>query len=603
MAETLKNIKATVNGVEYEFDNPQIAAEYSASSTYAVGDYCTYQGQTYKCTTAITAAQAWTPANWSAVYVADEIETANQDLSEVETTLANKAERAIPSQVGDFALLTETGGLEDAGVSPSTYLDETLSISGKAADAKTVGDEVYDLKSALNYLTDVDYTWTIGKTISSSGTEGTSIVGAVSDPVPVEGGNLITRPAPVTDDNGVAIIIHVCQYVNGVFQSRTSITTDGLMLASATTSVRFNIARAQSTGIVMTQEDVDKYFTVNLYRKFDLLADVKNKLQGLRITSTSAQNTYGALLTNIPANIFSWVSNTWFTDSPASGYFYIIHLRTINYSSFTPETAQGTQIAIYPDTGAIFTRRIKSGSWTNWVSNQGVFPVYYAFGDSLTWGAVWDSNQSTALYQADLSDQMPTRIANAIGSVSFANYGASGARFVAQSGDSSSKKTIVDLIKETNFTGVDIVTIGGGRNDSETSLGNGDTATANDGTICGAVVDALSYLTTNYPKLQIVMYGVTPQPTSTEHAPSDIYTRVFSGGWSLNTYYEEVKKVCNRYGVPFIDWYDCTLMLRWGELSGGYSDGTQNWSHPLSSDIYRQMGNYLAGKVSSCYSG
>ena len=50
-----------------------IAAEYSASSTYEVGDVVLYNGQLYKCTTAISTAEAWTAAHWTAVTVGEKV--------------------------------------------------------------------------------------------------------------------------------------------------------------------------------------------------------------------------------------------------------------------------------------------------------------------------------------------------------------------------------------------------------------------------------------------------------------------------------------------------------------------------------------------------
>ena len=60
-----------------------IAAEYSASSTYEVGDVVLYNGQLYKCTTAIATAEAWTAAHWTAVTVSGKI----ADLEEETNTL------------------------------------------------------------------------------------------------------------------------------------------------------------------------------------------------------------------------------------------------------------------------------------------------------------------------------------------------------------------------------------------------------------------------------------------------------------------------------------------------------------------------------------
>ena len=49
-----------------------LASPYSTSATYAVGDYCTKDGQLYRCTTAISTAEAWTAAHWSAVALGDD---------------------------------------------------------------------------------------------------------------------------------------------------------------------------------------------------------------------------------------------------------------------------------------------------------------------------------------------------------------------------------------------------------------------------------------------------------------------------------------------------------------------------------------------------
>ena len=50
-----------------------IAPTYSSSSTYAVGDYVLYNGALYECNTAITTAEAWTAAHWTAVKVGGEL--------------------------------------------------------------------------------------------------------------------------------------------------------------------------------------------------------------------------------------------------------------------------------------------------------------------------------------------------------------------------------------------------------------------------------------------------------------------------------------------------------------------------------------------------
>lgn len=76
-----------------------IAAEYSASSTYAVGDYCIYDGQLYRCTTAITTAEAWNSAHWTAVTVADELTDLKGDIPTLVSDLTNDSGYQTASQV------------------------------------------------------------------------------------------------------------------------------------------------------------------------------------------------------------------------------------------------------------------------------------------------------------------------------------------------------------------------------------------------------------------------------------------------------------------------------------------------------------------------
>ena len=51
-----------------------IADDFSTESTYAVGDYVIYEGDLYKCTTAVTTAGAWDSTKWTETLVMDEVE-------------------------------------------------------------------------------------------------------------------------------------------------------------------------------------------------------------------------------------------------------------------------------------------------------------------------------------------------------------------------------------------------------------------------------------------------------------------------------------------------------------------------------------------------
>ena len=52
-----------------------IAPKFSTSSTYAVGDYVQYEGEIYKCKTAVSTAGSWDASKWDKVVLSNEVES------------------------------------------------------------------------------------------------------------------------------------------------------------------------------------------------------------------------------------------------------------------------------------------------------------------------------------------------------------------------------------------------------------------------------------------------------------------------------------------------------------------------------------------------
>lgn len=91
---------------------------------------------------------------------------------------------------------------------------------------------------------------------------------------------------------------------------------------------------------------------------------------------------------------------------------------------------------------------------------------------------------------------------------------------------------------------------------------------------------------------------VAATPPNTQNNAT-VFTRVFAGGWSLNSFDEKVSELCGDYGVPYVDWKHCTYIRHWADFSG--AGGV--YSHPDNEESYLQMGNYIAGRVASFYRG
>lgn len=69
----------TINGYSYD--------AYDDTATYAVGDLCIYNNTLYKCTTAITTAEAWNASHWTATSIADEINEVNSSVGDIDNAL------------------------------------------------------------------------------------------------------------------------------------------------------------------------------------------------------------------------------------------------------------------------------------------------------------------------------------------------------------------------------------------------------------------------------------------------------------------------------------------------------------------------------------
>lgn len=67
--------------------NPNISDAYDSTATYSVGEYCIYNDTLYKCTTAVSAAEAFDSAKWTATTVSAELLDIISRISALETAL------------------------------------------------------------------------------------------------------------------------------------------------------------------------------------------------------------------------------------------------------------------------------------------------------------------------------------------------------------------------------------------------------------------------------------------------------------------------------------------------------------------------------------
>lgn len=106
--------------------NANLAPDYDATSTYAVGDWCIYNGTLYQCNTAIPTAEAFEPTHWTAKKVVDAF-------ADIEDELDDKVDTT------DF-IATNLPITSGSATNTKSYIDSGLSGKADTNDIPTRSD-------------------------------------------------------------------------------------------------------------------------------------------------------------------------------------------------------------------------------------------------------------------------------------------------------------------------------------------------------------------------------------------------------------------------------------------------------------------------------
>ena len=99
ITELINQIDAAIDSIPADYSTllGSVASTYSASKTYAVGDYVWYNGQLYRCSTAITTAEAWTAAHWTSAVISDDVTGLKSALTNLEEEISEGAGGLTPA--------------------------------------------------------------------------------------------------------------------------------------------------------------------------------------------------------------------------------------------------------------------------------------------------------------------------------------------------------------------------------------------------------------------------------------------------------------------------------------------------------------------------
>ena len=146
--QTFTNLKTTNKTVEGSINESisNFANDYSASSTYDVDDCVLYAGKLYKCITAITVAEAWTPAHWTQIKAVD-VGSGGGGNANIWEGTQDEYDAIVTKDPDTVYFITDTNG-DGQQFQPIIYSEEEREI-GVWTDGKPLYEKTFSLQSQL----------------------------------------------------------------------------------------------------------------------------------------------------------------------------------------------------------------------------------------------------------------------------------------------------------------------------------------------------------------------------------------------------------------------------------------------------------------------
>ena len=183
-----------------------------------------------------------------------------------------------------------SGGVYNA---VAVQTDTTLSVAGKAADGKATGDALDALKEDLSAMRSYPVlTWGIGKNIGATGSPQNNQYMALTNPIPVDSGDVIVRTAQAKDTNNKALLFYVNTYNQTTWIARIDLSYgQSYTIPNNITAIRIGFGRTSGSGVTMTQGDVDTYFSADFYT-WSLVAKQRTTVLGTSFASNTKIGVY-----------------------------------------------------------------------------------------------------------------------------------------------------------------------------------------------------------------------------------------------------------------------------------------------------------------------
>ena len=361
-------------GMMKNYISPGVAAQYSSSSTYAVGDYVIYNGSLYRCTTAITTAETWTSAHWTAAVLGDDITLAYQCISNYNGlnligSVKNEyypvfVPKGMPVTIAtsDGSAFPSNGKLYyyDKNFSEINWVSITSGYGNKTTKVLSTTTDIYFLlitgsftvplminygKTALPY---VEYRWPFDRAVSWRGFAPQNIDTVIDSGIYRLSSNVTYQTVPsYASGANCTLIVY--------YPALTNLRNIQVLYAEKNNSIRIYCRTTSTSSVLPWKRVCDEASTIS----------VSNQ----NISDSNVQDICAGDFDNLPIKKMYGVAsgNSPIANSPTSRGGFVFSMSQHDDNSYAAGNVQ-----LYVDTsGRIYDRLYWGGAFTNWKS-----PVY-----------------------------------------------------------------------------------------------------------------------------------------------------------------------------------------------------------------------------------
>ena len=509
-------------------------------------------------------------------------------------TAAQTAQTA--AEAAQTAAETAQGKAEDAQEAAETAAstfetDTTLTVSGKAADAKATGDEIFGLKEELSDLTGDIYGGTIliNESIKTSASVLYTIMCniAVGDVIKVSTKNASTAGSvTIRTKNGNT---NVDTLINGVpeaseytLETSATGTADRLVFYTSDKATDFDV-------FIMSKdkESVVKDIIYDYQLRYPMLPSIVkgsftfSDLEEITLSFTNANKLLkvgtGELVTYNGTKVTDMIDCSAYSALSYTGKTYLILGCVAFYNRY------GTCIATVPSAEGAVTYNNEiipvpiNAKYMRIADNSGalggtcvvslpstITPINSAF---KWYGKKWVCvGDSLTEHNARATKNYHDYVAEATG-ITVVNMGVSGSGYARSSEDN---KAFYQRISSCP-TDADVVTIFGSFNDLSADLNLGSVDDTGTTTIAGCINTTIDNLQSIIPLANIGIVSPTPWSTIPPSTSGNGYN-----------YVEMLKAICEKRSIPFLDLWRCSNLRPWDSsfLQYAYSKDEGNGVHP-----------------------